>query len=484
MKSHSFLCCGTLLCNTAAAFFIPYVRSPSLVQGDASALGPDGKPPSCLDGGNVTLYETSLPSKRSIDGSCGSHQSLVDQAYKDCAVRARAGEKVARAKDNASSTLLKAIFKDDSDKARTRISEHFAQIAVECEKNGGGPTPVACGFCNKGVAGLTVLRVGRKNGDNPVTLCDVAIRQEPNGCDRQVLGDVLLHELSHSWGLTDDNAYGIQDIQDLSSEKSLNNADSYTHFARAAKLGCKVQDHKLVEGGGSKDEKPGGGVNAGNPSGNGKDNGKDNGEDGGDGEGDGEQTNGHSGGSAGGSKGQPKPSTGRQGGSGNTPTSSAKGPGGAQPSSPSPPPHPTAKPSGGRQGDSGGMPPSSPSKGPGRGQPSSPSSPPSPSGKSPGGGQDESDGEGDGEGDGDYDNTEGEDGPGPCSYQNTNVPHSTVTTVIRPKQSTIILTVTRSPTSTVIVTVTKPREVHQTTTPTPSKSAVQIPDQTLPEESS
>ncbi|KAG6232854.1 hypothetical protein E4U25_006527 [Claviceps purpurea] len=449
MKSHSFLCCGALLCNAAAAFFIPYVRSPSLVQGDASAIGPDGKPPSCLDGGNVTLFETSLPSKRSIDGSCGGHRSLVDQAYKDCAVRARAGEKIARAKDNASSTLLKAIFKDDSDKARKRISEHFATIAAECEKNGGGPTPVACGVCNKGVAGLTVIRDGRENGLNPVTLCDHAIHDEPNGCDRQVLGDVLLHELSHSWGLTDDNAYGIQAIQGLSSERSLNNADSYTHFARAAKLGCKVQDHRLVEAG-SKDEKPGGGVNAGNPPDDGKDNGD--------------------------GKGQPKPSTGRPGGPGNTPTSSAKGPGGARPTSPSSSPsHPTAKPSGGRQGGSGGMP-SSSSKGPGRGQPSSPSSPPSPSGKSPGEGQDNSDGEGD--------NTEGEDGPGPCSYQNTNVPHSTITTVIRPRQSTVILTVTRTPTSTVIVTVTKPREVHQTTTPTPSQPARQIPDETLPEESS
>ncbi|KAG5988147.1 hypothetical protein E4U52_006866, partial [Claviceps spartinae] len=439
MKSHSFLSCGALLCNAAAAFFIPYVRSPSLVQGDASAIGPDGKPPSCLDGGNVTLYETSLPNKRSIDGSCGAKHSLVDQAYKDCAVRARAGEKIARAKDSASSALLKGIFKDDSDKARTRIAEHFAQIAAECERNGGGPTPVACGYCVKGVAGLTVIRTGRKNGDNPVTLCDVAIRQEPNGCDRQVLGDVLLHELSHSWGLTDDNAYGMQNIERLSSEKSLNNADSYTHFARAAKLGCKIQDHRLVEG------SPGDGNN--------------NGDDGGD--------------DAGGNKGQPKPSTSRGGGSGNKPTTSSKGPGGAPSSSPPSPPHPTSKPPGGRQGSSGGMPTSS-SKGPGRVQTSSPSPSPRPTGKPPGGGQDGPDDEGEVD--------------GPCSYQNTKAPHSvstvTSTTVIRPRRSTVIVTVTNTPTSTVIVTVTKPREMLQTTTPTPSTSAGQTtPDQTLPEES-
>ncbi|KAG6062057.1 hypothetical protein E4U17_004523 [Claviceps sp. LM77 group G4] len=454
MKSHSFLCCGALLCNAAAAFFIPYVRSPSLVQGDTTALGPDGKPPSCLDDGNVTLYETFLPSKRSISGSCGSHRSLVDEAYKDCAARARAGERVARAKDSASSTLIREIFKDDSDQTRNHIAEHFALIAAECEKNGGGPTPVACGYCKPGVAGLTVLVSNNKDGSNEITLCDVALHPEKNSCDKQVLGDVLLHELSHSWGLTKDHGYGVKDIRRMSGVNSLNNADSYTVFAKSARLGCVVQGDRLVEGS-SKDGKQGGVYN-GNPSDEDNNNNNGNGDD--------EDKE----------KGKPKPSSSRHGGSGNTPTSSAKGPGGARPSPPSSPPHPTSKPSGGRQGGSGGIPTSS-AKGPGRGQPPSPSSPPSPSGKSPGGGQDDSDDEGD------------EDGP--CSYQNTNAPHSvsTVTsiTVIRPSQSTVIVTVTRSPTSTLIVTVTKPREMHQTTTPTPSKSAGQTtPDQTLPEEPS
>ncbi|KAG6156065.1 hypothetical protein E4U11_005780 [Claviceps purpurea] len=447
MKSHSFLCCGALLCNAAAAFFIPYVRSPSLglVQGDASALGPDGKPPSCLDDGNVTLFETSLPSKRSIDRSCGGHQSLVDQAYKDCAARARAGEKVARAKDSVSSTLIKDIFKSDSDQTRNHIAEHFAQIAVECEKNGGGPTPIRCGWCNPGVAGLTVLVSNNQKGSNEVTLCDVALHAEQNSCDKQVLGDVLLHELSHSWGLTKDHGYGVKGIKMMSSSDSLDNADSYTVFAKSAKLGCKVQGDDLVQGS-SKDGNPSGEDNNnnnsnGNGNGNGNNNGNGNGDEGDEGD---EE------------KGKPTSSAGRKGGSGNTPTSSSKGPGGARPTSPSSSPsHPTAKPSGGRQGGSGDMP-SNSSKGPGRGQPPSPSSPPSPSGKSPGEGQDNSDGEGDGEvdgkGDGGHGNTEGEDGP--CSYQNTNAPHSTITTVIRPTQSTVIVTVTNPPTSTVIVTVT------------------------------
>ncbi|KAG6148866.1 hypothetical protein E4U11_000368, partial [Claviceps purpurea] len=251
MRSHSFLFGGALLCNAAAALHIPYIRSPSLLPGYATTTGPDGKPPSCLDGGpdDVTLYNTSLPSKRSVDGSCGSHQSLVDKAYKDCAVRARAGEKVARANDTASSTLLKDIFKDDSDQTRKHVADHFAQIAAECEKKGAGATPVTCGYCKQGMAGVTMLTPGLKDGDNPVTLCDAALHTETNGCDRQVLGDVLLHELSHSWGLTHDNGYGIKAIRGLTSASSLNNADSYTYFARAAKLGCKVGAERLVEDG-------------------------------------------------------------------------------------------------------------------------------------------------------------------------------------------------------------------------------------------
>ncbi|KAG6128142.1 hypothetical protein E4U28_008379 [Claviceps purpurea] len=250
MKSPSFFCCGAWLCQAAAAFFIPHNRHPSLGQANATATVSDRKPPSCLNGGSVTLYNTSsLPGKRSIDLSCGSYESWIDKAYKDCAVRARAGERVALAKDSASSTLLKDIFKEDSDQVRTRIADHLALIAVECEKNGWGPTPVNCSFCDEGVAGLTYLTPGFKNGDHPVTLCDEAIRQEPYGCNAQDLGDILLHEMSHSWGRTHDHGYGMKNILNLTtSEDSLDNGDSYTYFAQAAELGCIVQDDRLVDG--------------------------------------------------------------------------------------------------------------------------------------------------------------------------------------------------------------------------------------------
>ncbi|KAG6128811.1 hypothetical protein E4U38_005505 [Claviceps purpurea] len=300
MKSHPFLCCGALLCDAVAAFHIPYLRSPSLWQADATATGPDRKPPSCLDGGNVTLYETSLPSKRSLDGSCGSNRTLVEQAYKDCATRARAGERVARAKNSVSSALLKGIFKDDSDKTRNHVAEHLATIAVECEKNGEGLTPVRCGFCPENMAGYAALVVGAKNGTNKITLCHDALYAEQPTCDKQILGDVLLHELSHSWGWTHDNGYRMRAISHLNSSKSLDNADSYAMFAKSAKLGCVVQGDHLIEG--SSEDRVLGAVYSGNPSGEDNNNGNGNG-------------NGNDGDKE---KGKPKPSAGRQGGSGNT----------------------------------------------------------------------------------------------------------------------------------------------------------------------
>ncbi|KAG6285129.1 hypothetical protein E4U09_007465 [Claviceps aff. purpurea] len=261
MKSHSFLFCGALLCDAVAAFHIPYLQSPSLWQADATATGPDRKPLSCLDGGpdDVTLYNSSLPSKRSLDDSCGSNRTLVEQAYKDCATMARAGERVARAKNSVSSALLKGIFKDDSDETRNHVAEHLATIAVECEKNGEGLTPVSCASCPEYVAildgekiiwarpaGHAVLRVGAKNGTHQVILCHVALHAARNTCDSQILGEVLLHELSHSWGWTHDNGYMMRRIRYLNSSMSLDNADSYAMFAKSAKLGCVVVGDHLI----------------------------------------------------------------------------------------------------------------------------------------------------------------------------------------------------------------------------------------------
>ncbi|KAG6141754.1 hypothetical protein E4U12_004430 [Claviceps purpurea] len=81
-----------------------------------------------------------------------------------------------------------------------------------------------------------------------VTLCPVALHTERNTCDnnKHILGDVLLHEMSHSWGLTKDHAYGMEQIKMMNTSFSLMNADSYTIFAKSAKLGCVVVGARLI----------------------------------------------------------------------------------------------------------------------------------------------------------------------------------------------------------------------------------------------
>ncbi|KAG6227225.1 hypothetical protein E4U25_007886, partial [Claviceps purpurea] len=167
------------------------------------------------------------------------------------------GERVARVKNSVSSALLKGIFKDDSDETRNHVAEHLATIAVECEKNGEGLTPVRCGSCpgyqylaGKKIirAGYAVLKFGAKNGTHQVTLCHVALHAARNTCDNQILGQVLLHELSHSWGWTYDNGYEMGYIRYLNSSMSLDNADSYAMFGKSAKLGCVVVGDRLIQG--------------------------------------------------------------------------------------------------------------------------------------------------------------------------------------------------------------------------------------------
>ncbi|KAG5915603.1 hypothetical protein E4U42_007971 [Claviceps africana] len=258
MKTGSLLF-GALLCNAVTASFIPLLVRRPLQEQQTTETAPaqDNRIPSCLDG-HVILSNSSVVGRRAVDSTCGAHQDLIDQAYADCAARARAGEQAAR---SGPSPLLRAIFKDDSEHVRMRIANHLGQIAKECDKNGQGSTRISCGPCDKGVAGLTVITKGAPHGTNPVTLCDSAIKPSPQeGCGRQDLGDVLLHELSHSWGETGDRGYGIQNILRLSSTDSLENADSYSHFCKAAKLQCDVNDLVPGAGGGAKGGPRGGGA--------------------------------------------------------------------------------------------------------------------------------------------------------------------------------------------------------------------------------
>ncbi|KAM3548818.1 hypothetical protein MY1884_009015 [Beauveria asiatica] len=180
--------------------------------------------------------DKALFDKRAVDNSCSRFQRDVQRAYEQYAKRARSG--AAACKDPKRDDILKAVFHTTDQKARDIISAHLTQIADECDKKGKGVTPLSClgSKCTPGIAGVTMVWSNGRGGTNPITLCD--IKETDDSCGGQDLGDVLLHEMSHSWGRTDDKCYGMVAIQDITSASSLNNADSYTRYAKAADMNC------------------------------------------------------------------------------------------------------------------------------------------------------------------------------------------------------------------------------------------------------
>ncbi|KZZ96487.1 Metallopeptidase, catalytic domain protein [Moelleriella libera RCEF 2490] len=203
----------------------------------------DGQPGNCVREMTGTPPELSGLEKRKLNKqTCGQNMQAVNQAYKECAERARAG--AAAAKSGERKDVLKAVFKADNQQIMSQVAQHLTEIAEECSKNGEGITPVKCGCINdKGgtIAGLTFVYPNKK-GDNEIQLCKPAFTQQGRGCNGQDLADVLLHEMSHSWGRTKDNGYQMENIDKIDTRKSLDNADSYTRYAKAVFLKCKVQD--------------------------------------------------------------------------------------------------------------------------------------------------------------------------------------------------------------------------------------------------
>ncbi len=94
-------------------------------------------------------------------------------------------------------------------------------------------------LCKPTDAGVTSLIPDTQDGLNPITMC--AFVNRDGSCGGQDIGDILLHEMSHSWARTDDNGYGMANIQRIDADSSLNNADSYPRFAKAVHLRCSVQ---------------------------------------------------------------------------------------------------------------------------------------------------------------------------------------------------------------------------------------------------
>ncbi|KAG8408505.1 hypothetical protein J3458_019541 [Metarhizium acridum] len=171
--------------------------------------------------------------KRGIQDSCRQFQQKVDEAFKKCSERAgnalsalngtdfpakdtsgnakRAGQGVGQPKEDGKETLPK-LLQDwfntgtNDQQALAKIRRDFTNIKAECDKKDKSRVAVKCEQCQQGIAGQTY------QGTGPITLCMVALTDDRNSTNirSQDLGDVLLHEMSHVVGYTDDRGYGVE----------------------------------------------------------------------------------------------------------------------------------------------------------------------------------------------------------------------------------------------------------------------------------
>ncbi|KHN94832.1 Metallopeptidase, catalytic domain protein [Metarhizium album ARSEF 1941] len=188
--------------------------------------------------------------KRGVQQSCSPYAAKIAKAFKTCSQRAANSLRVLQGKGDANEKKKQELMKNwfdsganDQETVRL-VTAHYARIKAECDQNGRGRVGVQCGPCGEGIAGETFKGMG------PITLCTVALEDNSAATDiqGQDLGEVLLHEMDHVVGNTDDIAYDVRQCKQLSKRQSLDNAQSFTKFALATAVGDNT---------GGRDDSPG-----------------------------------------------------------------------------------------------------------------------------------------------------------------------------------------------------------------------------------
>ncbi|KAF5127084.1 Neutral protease [Metarhizium anisopliae] len=158
------------------------------------------QPITCLTG--IKRSPEPINGKRGIEQNCGRSQRDVTRAFSSCAAKAQKGREAAL----KGGELMKTLFKNDDEDTRKRVADHFEQIASQCGARENSGVSVNCGQCEQGIAGKAF------KGSGPITLCSVALAdtESTTQCGGQDLDDVLLHEMSHVLGSTDDLGYGLE----------------------------------------------------------------------------------------------------------------------------------------------------------------------------------------------------------------------------------------------------------------------------------
>ncbi|OAA53144.1 Metallopeptidase, catalytic domain protein [Cordyceps fumosorosea ARSEF 2679] len=192
------------------------------------------------------------------EGSCTSQQQQVDQGLALCVKRARAAKKAV--KDG--SPLFEQYFKTNDSGTLDEVAEAFGNIAIGCDKNGNKPIRVVCSPAKRctlpqtGNAELAAIATTQGTGESSIELCRGAFTMGGGGRGRQRrqaqggrrcadnlidIGDLFVHEMSHSTGRTGDVVYGKQGALGLTTNKALNNADSFALFAQDVSGACAAE---------------------------------------------------------------------------------------------------------------------------------------------------------------------------------------------------------------------------------------------------
>lgn len=167
----------------------------------------------------------------------GSRGQAVSNAANNCVSLSRQASRVA---SSGPASKMQEFFKSSSQQVRSQVANVFDRVAAECPNNGGYSRTYCSdvgGYCGGNVLAYTVP------SQSYIVYCDLYFNNLPpltSACHRQDQATTNLHETTHLSEVagTDDLGYGYDNIRRLSTQQSLNNADSYAVFANSIYAGC------------------------------------------------------------------------------------------------------------------------------------------------------------------------------------------------------------------------------------------------------
>ncbi|RYO82975.1 hypothetical protein DL766_007027 [Monosporascus sp. MC13-8B] len=224
------------------------------------AVAPSTKlsgPPAYVKSNAVSMHvearEASFQGRRSIEGrtnldfaGCnGTKHEVITAALSNCNKLALAA--AADARDPTSARFVE-YFKSNSSATRREVVERLEAAAAECSTTDSGPSRLFCydyyEACETDDGPLVAYTLWTFD---TMVMCPLFYERPPlpTGCHRQCHATTVIHETTHCGGvyspMTNDFAYGYEEIMALKPDWALLNADTYSLYAN----GHKAQDNKL-----------------------------------------------------------------------------------------------------------------------------------------------------------------------------------------------------------------------------------------------